>query len=68
MPTCDTAVRLPPGGVLTEVKTSKPGLALRDAEPRSARRAASLLQKVVKPYCVQSEQRAAPEEARLVAR
>lgn len=65
MTTCDTAARLPPGGALAEVKTSKPGADLRDAVLRSAQQGASLLQKVVKQYCVQSEQRAMAEAAGL---
>lgn len=64
MTTCDTAVRLPPGGSFAEVKMSNLLADLRGL----ARKGAELLEKVVEEYCVEFGQRRAMATVRIVAR
>ena len=64
MTTCVTAVRLPPGGSLAEVKMSKLLAELRSF----ARQGLEMLEKVVEEYCVEFGQRRAMATVRIVAR
>lgn len=71
MMTCDTAVRLPPGGSQSEVEVGQLAAGLRDVSQYGAavaRRLVELFERIVEEFCVKFEPRATPAMARLVAR
>ncbi len=68
MTTCDTAARLPPGGILAVENPSRLMAELRDAALRGLRPAlqgAERIAKVVKEYVVEFEQPRAMATARI---
>jgi len=71
MMTCDTAVRLPPGGSQSEVEVGQFFAGLRDASRTGARvalRLVELFERFVGVFCVKSEPRTTLAMTRLVAR
>ena len=68
MTTCDTAARLPPGGVQAVVTLSRLSAALRTAAQaglRAVRLGREQLEKVVEEYCVEFEPRVALATVRI---
>ncbi|MET3527003.1 hypothetical protein ABID41_002098 [Phenylobacterium koreense] len=65
MTTCVTAARPPEGGNLAVEKSSRPLAVLRETLHAFARQGARSLEKVVKQYCVESEQRASTAMVRI---
>ena len=68
MTTCDTAVRLPPGGAQAVVTLSRLSAVLRAAAQaglRAVRRGREQLEKVVEEYCVEFEPRVALATVRI---
>lgn len=71
MMTCDTAVRLPPGGSQFEVQVGQFAAGLRDVSQHGVRvalRLVELFERIVEEFCVKSEPRATLAMTRLVAR
>jgi len=68
MTTCDTAVRLPPGGAQAVVTLSRLSAVLRTAAQaglRAVRLGREQLEKVVEEYCVEFEPRVALATVRI---
>lgn len=71
MMTCDTAVRLPPGGSQSEVEMGQFAAGLRVASQTGARvalRLVELLDRIVEEFCVKFEQPATLAMTRIIAR